>query len=94
MGISLLAYLLTLLWLGLELGGRLVRTRYWDLPVAMVWLAALLVLMQYVAMGYEIPMAIQVPMFLTFLGFCAMVLADRLRRRKNSSNTPNVGIGY
>ncbi len=84
----LLSFLFTLALVGLEIIDRLVRTRYWDLRVAVVWLVAMLVLMQYQAMGHEISLAIQVPMVLTFIAFCGMVLADRLRRYKSGTSNP------
>lgn len=82
MGTFLLAYILNLAWTGLEVANNLVRTRHWDLPVAVIGLAALLV----VTIQPEPPhLAVQTIMVGWFGAFLAFVGAN-LRRRQQPMN--------
>ena len=76
-------YLLRKAWAGLVVGHRRMLIHHLDLHLAVVWLALLAFVMgQYEGKAEATPLSLQLALVLPFLGFLAMVAADRATKVK------------
>ena len=75
-------YLLRKVRAGIKVFDRWIRVNYHDLKLACLWAAGLIVVGSYYGDTDSAPMAVQLAIVLPFLGFVAMVVADRWRKFK------------